>query len=372
MNIPGKIVQRGGVLWYDGYLHAETVGAIRLRPERLRATLLTADPAVASTRAEELYQRLTEERRQRALEEQALTVDSFFTKRFVVEYVRQRRDPQGVILIQQRYRDYIAPVIGSMSLDQVTPADLRRVRARAEERRRPRTERTLSTTTVRHIVADLRTLFRYAAEEARLIHRTPWVPSLMPRPAEKKRMPLTGEQIRKILAAARPHEGFVIRLALLTGMRWGELRTLHRSDYHLEPVPHLVLRRENTKSRRERVVALLPEAREILDAHLAHSTDLMVSPLRAKNACWFTQRLSAVVGFHWHFHQTRHTFDTRAQLAGFSPGWVGAMAGQTPATVGRYTTVVVQQLAAEIERVYRAHDADRGHNLLTEDVVATG
>jgi len=366
MKIPGRIKLRGGVLWYFGWLPPEVFEETPIPRKRLRISLFTTDRAIAEAAAEERYPIERAVHRKETLERVRPTVHKLFYERFLPNYLRRVRNAAGVITVEGRFRYHIDPVIGHKVARAVTTEDLRLVLARAAERTARRKETTLSPTTQRHVAADLRTFFGWLKDEAREIIESPWRPSLMPQAGERDVEPLTDDQVRLVLEEARPHEAFCIRTALLTGMRWNEIRTLHRGlDVRWEPVPHFVLRSENTKSRKQRVVVLIPEMVAILEAWLAQHQGVMVSEIQAKNPCWFVGRIAARVGFHWHFHQLRHTFDTRAQLAGLSPTWVGAMSGQGPATVGRYTSVQVLQLAAEVAQVYASERHRAGHNPLT-------
>lgn len=353
--IPGKIKRRGKTLYFDGYAPAEIFNGQKLPYQRVRFSCLTADPKLARSRAQEQYQALLEKRRRDA-GPRPLLVREFFMQTFLPEWIKQRRRKGGPKMAESRFLQHIDPVIGDLALDQVTPSDLRRLRGALEAKKRPHTDRLLSPLTVRHVLADVKCLFRYAVEEAQVLDKSPVTRTLLPPIPPTPRRPLTEEQEAAILAVARPDEAFVIRLAVLSGLRWGELRTLHRRDVHWEPRPHLVIDSRNEKTGRVRVVPLVPEAEAMIQDRLAATDSLMVSPFQARNACWFVHRISAQVGFHWHFHQTRHAFVTRSQLQGYSPGWVGAVAGQTPGTVGNYTHVQTESLFAEIDRVNRSQN----------------
>lgn len=351
MRIPGKITRRGSVLYFDGYAPAELVQGKKLPWERIRFSCLTTDPKVAVERAEEQYFILLEKRRLDA-GPKPLLVHEFY-QRFRTEWIIQQRNGAGVKMADQRFEQHIAPVIGALALEEVTPSDLRRLRNVLEAKQRGRTGRPLSPMTVRHVLGDVRCMFRFAVDECQLLDRSPVTRSLLPKITKSPVRPLSEEQERAILGVATVDEAFVIRIAILSGLRWGELRTLHRRDVHWEPRPHLVIDPGNDKTARGRIVPLVGEAEALIRTRLESSDSLMVSPFQAKNACWFVYRIAALVGFPWHFHMCRHTFVTRSQLQGYSPGWVGAVAGQTPGTVGNYTHVLVESLFGEVDRVDR-------------------
>src|SRR5690606_32005833 len=83
----------------------------------------------------------------------------------------------------------------------------------------------LSLRTIGHVLADVRCLFAYAVR-SEVIVRSPWRQDIMPRVGEELPRGLSNEQVQAILAIAKPAQAFVIRLLLLTGMRWGELHGL--------------------------------------------------------------------------------------------------------------------------------------------------
>jgi integrase len=240
-------------------------------------------------------------------EEPTVTVGAF-AKRWRTEYIAQRRNTKGRVLSKQRFRDHVAPVIGGEPLQAVTLADLRRLRGTLEAKG-------LAAMTVRHILSDLRCLFRYAVEVGER-KDSPWRSSLLPRMVEEAPKRLTDEDVEAVLDAATGGYSLAIRLALATGLRWGELHRLQWRHVIGTPHPHLVL--EKTKSGRVRRVPLPPDAVALLKQERARTKSVFVLPFRAKNPCSFVDRIEVVSGVRWHFHQLRHTFACRWLEAGGS------------------------------------------------------
>lgn len=79
----------------------------------------------------------------------------------------------------------------------------------------------MSPTTVWHILSDVRFFLRWC-EEVGMVDRTPFPRRVMPRLQEQPPDRLSNEESAHLLAISKPY-GFVVRLALGTGLRWGEI-----------------------------------------------------------------------------------------------------------------------------------------------------
>lgn len=94
----------------------------------------------------------------------------------------------------------------------------------------PGRERPLSAQTVKHILADLRCVLRYAHLDCEIIDRVPKFGKLIPTMDDPIPDPLSEEEIRLLLAVATPRESIVLELASYTGMRMAEIDRAHRRD----------------------------------------------------------------------------------------------------------------------------------------------
>jgi integrase len=86
---------------------------------------------------------------------------------------------------------------------------------------------------------------------------------------QKKRVrrAFTDEELRKLIAGSGPR-GITYFTASRTGLRREELKQLTWADVHLAtPVPHVVVRAETAKNKKEESVCLVPEIVEALKAH---------------------------------------------------------------------------------------------------------
>lgn len=245
-----------------------------------------------------------------------VTLEQFST-RWLEEYVRtRRRSHRAELLAGQRLRDYVLPLLGRRRLADITTADLRTLRRELETK-------SISGRTVFHVLSDVRCLFNYAAEEAQVIDRSPFRGSLMPVLQKSVPDPFSAEELAIVLEATPPQFEALVRLALMTGLRFGELRALRWDDVVQREHPHLIVRRSHdgpTKSRKTRLVPLTIDA------------DALMRGIARTSVYVFVGRSGGMMGRHptslervikrylpkYRFHRFRHTFSSRYLEAGGS------------------------------------------------------
>lgn len=170
-----------------------------------------------------------------------------------------------------KIRTHIAPTIGAIPLDRVTVDDIERVL-------RLMTDRGLSVASRRQTYAVMRRALEDAALRGHLssnpaqLVRAPtvrWTPPDIP----------DSRQVGKILAAADEHSptaGVLVRLAIATGARRGELLALHWSDIRQNAVyigraisrdRHSRLVEKPTKTHAQAEVDIDPHTAETVEAH---------------------------------------------------------------------------------------------------------
>lgn len=347
MRRPRNLVRRGG--WY--YCRVFVGGKL------YRRALDARDLETARDRLAAMLDTIELEHREASLPK-AETV-STFSKRWMKEWVQQRRNPKGVKLTEQRLEHHILPVIGSMELPRLTYADLRALRARLDGGMEPQT--------VHHILSDVRCLLRYAVDAGEIVS-VPWRRDIMPRIAEHAPRRLTDPQMEQILKHARPKEALCILLAVETGLRWGELRTLQWRHVVKEPRLHLIL--EGTKSGRVRRVPLTVEAGRVIEELKKITSSVFVSPYRAVNPCTLayrnTDRMPEDNQVTWHWHQLRHTFACRYLERGGSLAALQRMLGHsTSRMTERYAGLSDAALFADLDRVETGPIP--GHNRRSEN-----
>jgi integrase len=279
-----------------------------------------------------------------------------FSRRWLTEYVAQRRVGKGRALAKQRLEDYVLPIVGSLTLPEVTTPHLRAVRGRCEKAK-------LSPQTVRHVLGDVRCLLRYGIE-CGLTTTVPSFRTVFPTVSEVAPRRLSDEEMAAILGSLTERQAFVVRLALLTGLRWGELRRLQWRHVIANPTPHLIV--ELTKSRKVRRVPLVPEAAALLKAAKAKTSSVNVLPYRMKKPCSLYANGEEKSGVKWHFHQLRHTFACRWLEAGGSKEALQRILGHsTIRLTERYGALGDEAVFSEAERVGR-----RISGRITPDCVA--
>jgi integrase/recombinase XerD len=272
-----------------------------------------------------------------------LTVADLAAK-WIDTYIATARNAQGRGLAASRARKYLLPALGGRVAASISADDLRAYRSRLEQT-------DLSPQSVAHILADARCLLRWAADSG-YISGAPVPSKLLPRIQERPPDRLTDEEVAAVVAIPDPH-GFACRLALASGMRWGELTRAHAAH-----VSDGVLIVAQTKSGKVRRVPLPPAMLAELDGHIGQ----LVPAVNAGNFARVVRRLSGVERFH--AHQLRHTYACRWLEAGGSLGALQELLGHSSiVTTQRYGRLSEAAVRREAERVHSvaAGVANAGH-----------
>ena len=213
-------------------------------------------------------------------------------------YLPVSRNPKGVRLAKKRMEHYVLPFMGSMQLGRVTKDTVRQYRAHLEGMRDKEGERVLSDLTVKHLLSDLRCMFRWAEDSDR-IERAPIPRRLMPKIPEALPRSLTAEEQSTVASLPDPY-GFAVRVMLATGVRWSELCRLTSADVQAGEL----LVQGPTKSRKMRRVPLPPALLVELRVRVGKLVNF-----EAKDVSWFNRAVrtrSGVEGFS--AHRCRHSF----------------------------------------------------------------
>lgn len=263
-------------------------------------------------------------------------------EKWLAMYVSLARNAKNAGMAAQRARDFLVPNLGAIPIGELGPNDIRAYRLLLEAgESAPRT--------VRHLLTDLRCLLHWSVE-AGFILRTPFPRRIMPRIQESPPDRLHDDEVRAVLAIDEPHL-FVIRLALETGLRWGELCRARRE--HIENGMLIVSR---TKSGRIRRVPLNPnfesELRARSPGNLIEFTEGSAGSFN-KVVC----RRSGVERFH--VHQLRHTFACRwLERGGSLPALQQILGHASVTTTQQYARLSDDSVRSEAARVYGSPIAD--------------
>jgi integrase len=249
--------------------------------------------------------------------------------RWLETYVSTARNPKGQRLASTRVRKYLTPSLGWKQAGKV-----RTYRLWLEKQG-------VSTQTVAHLLSDARCFFGWC-EDSGLIDRSPVPRRLLPRIQERPPDRLTADQVDALLRLHEP-SGFMVRLGLGTGLRWGEMCRAQASD-----VERGMLVVSQTKTGRVRRVPLDPA----LSLEISRRVGRLVG-FPEGNPMSFTRtvrRLSGVGSFH--VHQLRHTFACRWLERGGSLAALQQVLGHsTVVTTQRYGRLDEAAIRREAETV---------------------
>jgi integrase len=224
-----------------------------------------------------------------------------------------------------------------------------------------------SNNTVRLELALLSHLFTTAIREWRVgLAYNPVANIRKPSPGEGRDRRLTTEECQRLLAAADAHSnpmfGWIVRLALYSGMRAGEIQNLKRNQVDL--VKRTILLKD-TKNGSARMVPLGKGATEVMRAALGNpirpiDTDLIFfgEPGRdGKRRPYTITKLWATLrkreGFaDLHFHDLRHEAVSRLVEAGLSDQEVSAISGhRSMQMLRKYTHLRSENLVEKLDRL---------------------
>ena len=255
-------------------------------------------------------------------------------ERWLESYVRTARNQAGQKLASVRARKYLTPFLGPRLLSKIRSEDLRSYRVWLEGRVR-------TPQTVAHILSDARCLFGWCVD-AGWLDKSPVPRKLLPRVQERPPDRLTDEEVAALAAIREPY-GFVVRLGLGTGLRWGELTRAQSGD-----VQNGLLVVHQTKTGKLRRVPLPPDLRAELRTRVGR-----LVPFAERGQGSFARmvkRLSGVSRFHP--HQMRHTFACRWLERGGSLAALQAILGHsTVVTTQRYAQLTDEAVRTEADRL---------------------
>jgi integrase len=249
--------------------------------------------------------------------------------------LRTQRTERGWPIAEQRVRDYLVPFMGHLLLDKVEREDVRAYHMWLE-----RTTK-LSVCSIWHVLSDCRCLLNWC-EGAGLVERSPFPRRVMPRLQERPPDRVTDEEAERMRALAEPY-GFVCRLALGTGLRWGELCRAQASD-----VERGFLLVHHTKSGKVRRVPLAPELLAEVRGHVGR----LVAFARVSPGS-FAKVVGRLAGMErFHVHQMRHTFACHWMDRGGNLGALQQVLGHASiVTTQRYARMSDEVVMREAERL---------------------
>jgi len=224
-----------------------------------------------------------------------------------------------------------------------------------------------SNNTVRIELAMLGHLFRIAIQEWGIgLTFNPVANIRKPSPGAGRDRRLSGSEQERLFAAAEAHSnpmlGWIVRLAVETGMRSSEMLNLRRSQVDLG---RRIVTLRDTKNGSARMVPLTRAATDVLRSALDNpirpiDTDLVFfgEPGRdGKRRPYVFQKLWAGIVSDigladLHFHDLRHEAVSRLVEAGLSDQEVAAISGhKSMQMLKRYTHLRAEDLVVKLDRV---------------------
>lgn len=278
-------------------------------------------------------------------------------ERFATEYLETRGrailKPSSLKMIQTALRVHVLPELGELRLEEIDARRLAAFQARLLAK--------LSPKSTNNVCSALRVLLRYAAETG-LIGAAPKLPHL--RTVLPPVHALTAGEAARLLRACTPAARVAIGLALLGGLRVGEVSALRWADVDLE---HRVLIVRKTRWRgiemlpkggRERQVEISEPLATMLVAHgqgvspyvLCHESGEPMSADSLKWPLWHACDAAGIPRFG--FHRLRHTCASLLVERGVHLRVVQRILGHASVVMTeRYAHVAPRQIADAVSRL---------------------
>lgn len=284
-------------------------------PENSRAGAVAYEAHLRASLARGDRQVLERSRRDDAT---AVVTFAEFADRWLDTYVRANNKPTERDAKRKVLRCHLLPAFGTSTLDAIT---VRRIEALKAEK----LGSGLAPKTVNNILTVLSSSLR-SAVEWQVLAAAPRIRLLRVGPQHFDY--LRPDEIAAVLAdGTEPRWTDLVRFALRTGLRLGELRALRWEDVDMADRT-IVVRRSRTKNyetspknHRERIVPLAPDVAALLERRVPRSGYVFASsvgtPLGETRMHRALRRLCARVGLrHIGWHTFRHTFATELMRRG--------------------------------------------------------
>jgi integrase len=255
-------------------------------------------------------------------------------ERWLAVYVPIHRAAKNAAMSATRVRKYLLRFMGHAMVADVRPDDLRAYRQWLERKK-------IKQLTVTHLLSDARCFFNWCADSS-YIAKSPVPRRLMPRLQERPPDRLTDEEVGSVLGIKEPH-AFVIRLALGTGMRWGELCRAQAS--HVE---NGMLTVSQTKSGKMRRIPLPTDLLREIRSRVGR-----LVPFAEGSPGSFARGVRHASGVQrFHVHQLRHTFACRWIERGGNLAALQQILGHASVvTTQRYASLTDEAVQREAARI---------------------
>ena len=290
----GKLIEERAGRKTQGWTAAK---AYRLRTERL------AGKSVSNS-----------EKRSKDREAKRVKNNQWNFRRLFDEYLSSRPDLKGRANDERRFKIYLEKDFGNKEPDEITHFDIKRLRLKL-------TKKKLKPATVRHALEVLRRLSNFAVKH-NLCSGIPFVIE-MPQVNNIQTEDLTSEQIGKLLHVLNEESDIqaanLVRFALFTGMRRGEIFNLKWSDINFRKK---IINIRNPKGGQDVTIPLNESTEKVLTMHPKIGSDYVFPGLKGgrRNNCTrpmrrIKEKANLPDDFRM-FHGLRHVYASQLASSG--------------------------------------------------------
>jgi integrase len=312
------VFKKNGNLWVDCYLKGKRLRR-KVGPDKRTAQLVEKDLKVKAAKGEWLG---IQERKKR------ITFEAFFLKYFVPRQLKSDGTAKGYL---SAFAKHYKPAFGSKYLDAIQGEQIEEFMAGRLSEAKP--------STVNKERAYLQSIFG-AAVRWQYIAKNPLDQVSRVKVPERKYNVLSPDDVSKLLDATSGWLRVFLGLALNTGMRREEMRTMEwvNIDFNRAQITIATDGTFTTKNRRNRTIPVNTFLIELLSKHPRHITSPYVftsvkadgQPMDADSFNHrFNRALTDLSLPHYRIHDLRHTFGTRRAEKGVDPRTIMELMGHT-------------------------------------------
>ena len=216
-------------------------------------------------------------------------------------------------------------------------------------------QKKLSETTVNRDLEALRRILFWAAEEGLLLSN-PLARMRMVRERRQRRGLMSVQEENKLLAAASPHLRRIIRVAIWTGMRRGELLKQQWADVDFNLKLLFVSHSKTAEGEMREIPLTKPVFDQLWQDQKREGLvfTFQKEPIHQIKTAWHAAIQRAGIRYY-RFHDLRHTFNSRLMLAGVQQEIRKALMGHSSGEdiQSRYTHV---ELPAKVEAIAKLEE----------------
>jgi integrase len=311
-----------------------------------------------------------ERREAKQREKEARQVKQWTLTNLWEEYKATRPYTHGIRSDEGRFKLHIRPTLGDKKFEEIAPLDIDRLRISLLK--------TKSAQTVKHVIGIIKRLSNFATNK-RITKGLDFRPTA-PKVSNLKTEFLTEDQLRALLKTidedSHPHAGPMMKMALFTGMRRGELFKLRWDDVDFE---RGFIHIREPKGGTDQIIPMNDEAQAVLDS-LPRGTEYVFPGRKGKGLVDIHNALKAIAvkaGLPADFrplHGLRHHFASSLASSGEADLYViqKLLTHKSPVMTARYShlrdAALKKASALAGELVMQATKTEEKGNVVNLDV----